>query len=96
MIRTFADEETRRFWEKGRSKKCPPANLRTVAKRKLQMLHAAAALADLRVPPNNGLHALQKNRKGQHAIKINDQFRICFRWIDGDVFDVEITDYHDE
>ncbi len=58
------------------------------------MLHRAIDLNDLRVPPANRLEALKGNRKGQHSIRVNDQFRICFRWLDGDAFDVEIVDYH--
>lgn len=95
MIKTFADEETRTFWETGKSKKNPPANLRSVAKRKLLMLDGAMSLTDLRVPPNNKLHALHADRLGQHAIWINDQYRICFEWKDGHAYNVEIVDYHD-
>ncbi len=58
------------------------------------MLHAATSLADLRVPPGNRLEALKGNRKGQHSIRVNDQYRVCFRWRAGDAFDVEIVDYH--
>lgn len=71
-----------------------PANLQRVALRKLRMLHRARSLDDLRVPPGNRLEALRGDRKGQHSIRINDQFRICFRWKAGDAFDVEIIDYH--
>lgn len=94
MIKTFADEETRTFWETGTSRKRPPANLRSVAKRKLQMIDSAVKLEDLKVPPKNNLHPLEHDTKGQYAISINDQFRVCFTWEDGDAFDVEITDYH--
>ena len=94
MIQSFADAQTREFWETGKSKKVPPANLRIVARRKLQMLDAAAQLDDLKVPPGNRLHRLQKERQGQYAIRINDQFRICFSWREGHAYDVEITDYH--
>lgn len=94
MIRSFANEETRRFWETGKSRKIPPANLRKVAQRKLQMLDAATSLADLAVPPGNRLHSLTGDRSGQHAIRINDQFRICFTWRDNHANDVEIVDYH--
>lgn len=94
MIKSFADSETRYFWEIGTSKRKPPANLRSVAKRKLQMIDAATKLDDLKIPPGNRLHALSKDREGQHAIWINDQFRICFLWRDGNAHDVEITDYH--
>lgn len=94
VIKSFADAETRQFWETGKSRRRPPANLRAVAKRKLGMLDAAQNLDDLKVPPNNKLHPLVDDRKGQHAIRINDQFRVCFTWKDGDAYDVEITDYH--
>ena len=94
MIKSFADEETRRFWETSKSAKRPPANLRNVAKRKLLMLDGSAKLEDLRIPPGNQLHSLAGDRAGQHAIRINDQFRICFFWREGDAYDVEITDYH--
>jgi proteic killer suppression protein len=65
-----------------------------VARRKLMYLHRARTLRDLRVPPGNRLEALKGDRKGQHSIRINDQWRICFSWRDGDAFDVEIVDYH--
>jgi proteic killer suppression protein len=65
-----------------------------VARRKLLYLHRVQQLEDLRVPPGNRLETLRGNRKGQHSIRINDQWRICFRWRDGDAFDVEIVDYH--
>lgn len=96
MIKSFGDEETRKFWETGKSAKNPPANLRAVAKRKLAMVDAAKQLNDLKIPPNNKLHPLEGKRDGQHAIWINDQFRVCFRWHDGDAHKVEITDYHDD
>lgn len=94
MIKTFADAETREFWETGRSRRNPPAALREVTKRKLQMLDAAHSVDDLKMPPGNRLHALTGDRKGQHAIRINDQYRVCFEWKDGDAYEVEITDYH--
>ena len=65
-----------------------------MARRKLLLLHRAASLQDLRVPPGNRLEELKGDRKGQHSIRINDQWRICFVWRDGDAFDVEIADYH--
>ena len=70
------------------------ANLRSVAERKLQMVHRAVLLDDLRVPPNNKLEALKRYRQGQHSIRINDQWRVCFRFDGGNAFDVEIVDYH--
>jgi proteic killer suppression protein len=94
VIKSFADEETRRFWETGKAARWPPANLRDAAKRKLAMIDGSAKLEDLRIPPGNRLHALTGNRSGQHAIRINDQFRICFVWRDGDAYEVEIADYH--
>lgn len=68
--------------------------MQAVARRKLRMLNNAAELADLRIPPANRLEALCGDRKGQHSIRINDQWRLCFRWADGDAFDVAIVDYH--
>ena len=94
MIKSFGDEETRSFWETGKSRKRPPANLRKAARRKLQMIDAAVRLSDLQSPPANRLHPLHGDRRGQHAIRINDQFRVCFVWKDGDAYEVEITDYH--
>jgi proteic killer suppression protein len=93
LIKSFADRETREFWETGRSRRIPPPELRKVAQRKLLMLDAALQLDDLKSPPGNGLHALQGERNGQYAIRINDQYRVCFRWDDG-AQDVEIADYH--
>ena len=93
-MKTFADENTRKFWESGKSPRWPPAAIRQSAKRKLAMLDAARWLDDLRSPPGNRLPELKGDRKGQHSISINDQFRVCFRWRDGDAYEVEITDYH--
>jgi proteic killer suppression protein len=93
VIQSFRDAQTREFWETGKSKRIP-ANLRSVARRKLQMLDAATQLDDLKVPPGNRLHPLLRDRKGQHAIRINDQFRVCFIWRNGHAYEVEITDYH--
>ena len=94
MIKSFADAETRAFWETGKSRRIPPANLRKVAKRKLMVLDSARSLEDLKSPPHNQLHALFHDRAGQHAIRINDQYRLCFRWDEGNAYEVEITDYH--
>jgi proteic killer suppression protein len=80
------------------SGECPkgfPAGIVKVARRKLRMVDAAAQLFDLRAPPGNRLHPLNGDRAGQHAISINDQFRVCFTWSDDGPMDVEITDYHD-
>ena len=94
MIKDFADQGTKTFWDTGKSKGMPPANLRNVAKRKLAMLNSAAKVQDLRIPPGNRLEELRGDREGQHSIRINDQFRVCFVFRDGDAYDVEITDYH--
>ncbi len=75
------------------SKSCP-SDLWGVARRKLDQLNQADVLQDLRVPPKNQLEAHKRGRKGQHSIRINDQWRVCFRWDRGDAYDVEITDYH--
>ena len=93
MIRGFKDKTTELVFD-GRLAKRFPADLLAVARRKLRMLHRATRLDDLKAPPGNRLHALQRDRTGQHAISINDQFRICFIWKDGDAYEVEITDYH--
>ena len=69
-------------------------NFRIVAERKLQMLHRAVRLDDLRVPPNNRLEVLKRDRAGQHSIRINDQWRVCFEWREGHAWQVEIVDYH--
>ena len=94
MIKSFADKSTKEFWDTGKSRGMPPANLRNVAKRKLAAVHSALSVEDLRIPPGNRLEELRGERKGQHSIRINDQFRVCFKWRDGDAHDVEITDYH--
>lgn len=93
MIRTFADKEAEKLWQGTPSRKLP-TDIQQVARRKLRMLNNAATLDDLRVPPANRLEALKGDRKGQHSIRINDQWRICFQWKDGDALSVEITDYH--
>jgi toxin HigB-1 len=72
----------------------PPPNLRRAAKRKLAMIDSAGRLEDLRMPPGNRLEELRGDRMGQHSIRLNDQFRVCFLWRDGDAYDVEIVDYH--
>jgi len=93
MIRSFADAETRRFFTTGKSRRLPRDVHRRAAMR-LRQLGAAIRLGDLRLPPSNRLEALEADRAGQHSIRINDQWRVCFRFADGDAFDVEITDYH--
>jgi proteic killer suppression protein len=94
MIKSFADKETRKLFEGGKSKAVPP-DVRERAESKLAVLDAAQDLQDLRVPPGNRLEALKGSRKGQHSIRINDQYRVCFTWKEGDAHDVEVTDYHD-
>ncbi len=93
MIRSFRDKETERvFLRERRSKFARP--LRRAALRKLLLVDAAEVLEDLRVPPGNRLEKLVGDREGQYSIRINDQWRICFRWEDGGAHDVEIADYH--
>jgi proteic killer suppression protein len=94
LIKSFADEETREFWETGISRKSPPPNLRKIAQRKLEILDAATSLDDLAIPPGNRLHALSGDRAGQYAIRVNQQYRICFIWWGEDAYEVEVTDYH--
>lgn len=93
MIRSFASSDTRLLFETGQSKELPPDILRR-ALRKLELIDNAMTLLDLRLPPGNRLHALAGNRAGQHAVSINDQWRVCFRFADDSVYDVEICDYH--
>lgn len=93
MIRNFADKKAEKVWRETPSRRLP-ADVHSVARRKLRMLGNASVLDDLRIPPANLLEALKGNRKGQCSIRINDQWRICFQWIDGDAHDVEIVDYH--
>ena len=93
MIKSFKDKETEKLFNRHFSKKLPQ-NLQHLARRKLVMLDAAPELNTLRIPPGNKLEALKGDRKGQHSIRINDQWRVCFRWKNGDAYDVEIADYH--
>ncbi|MBN8605826.1 MAG: type II toxin-antitoxin system RelE/ParE family toxin [Caulobacterales bacterium] len=93
MIQSFADAETEKIWSGVRSRRLPP-DIQATALRKLRMRNQARVLQDLRAPPANRLEALAGNRKGQHSIRINDQWRICFVWRDGGPTDVEIVDYH--
>ncbi|WAP70012.1 type II toxin-antitoxin system RelE/ParE family toxin [Jiella pelagia] len=94
MIRNFTDHETQLIWSGRRSRKLPP-DIQPAALRKLRMLNQARTLQDLRVPPGNRLEALKGSRKGQHSIRINEQWRICFEWEDGGPGNVGIVDYHD-
>ncbi|MDO9545032.1 MAG: type II toxin-antitoxin system RelE/ParE family toxin [Synergistaceae bacterium] len=93
MIKTLADTETERIYTTGKSKKFPPDILKRAIKR-LTQLDAATVVDDLRMPLSNHLEALAGNRAGQWSIRINDQWRICFRFQNGEAYDVEITDYH--
>ena len=93
MIKTFSDKHTKEIYETGKSRKVPPDVL-SRAVRKLEYVNLATCLDDLKVPPGNKLHALAGDRKGQYAIAVNDQWRICFSFKDGDAYDVEFCDYH--
>jgi len=92
MIRTFACKDTHALFDGLRVRRW--MNIEAPARRKLEYLNAADVLGDLRIPPGNRLEALRGDRQGQHSIRINDQFRVCFVWHNGDAYAVEITDYH--
>jgi toxin HigB-1 len=93
MIKTFADKNTYELYVAGKSKRFPSGIVRR-AIRKLEYIALAYTIDDLKVPPGNKLHQLEGSRKGQFAISVNEQWRICFKFIDGDAYDVELTDYH--
>lgn len=93
MIKSFADKRTKALYETGKAKRFP-ADVAKRAARKLEYVDLAVSLDDLRFPRGNRLHALEGDRRGQYSISINDQWRICFRFSDGDAFDVEVCDYH--
>ena len=93
MIRSFADKETEKLFERQPSRKIP-TQIQQMARRKLEVLDAAETLSDLRVPPSNRLEKLVGRRISQHSIRINSQWRICFRWKEGNAHNVEIVDYH--
>ena len=93
MIRSFADRETEKVYKQNFSKKLPES-IQRVALRKLIMIDNAANLGDLRVPPNNRLEALSGDREGQYSIRINEQYRVCFKCVNNEFFNVEIADYH--
>lgn len=93
MIKTFKNKETEKVYKREVSGKLPQ-DIQQVALRKLRMINNALNLNDLRMPPANKLEKLKGKRVGQHSIRINDQWRICFNWRDGDAYEVEITDYH--
>jgi toxin HigB-1 len=93
VIKSFKDRETQQIFSRRRSRRLPP-DIQQVALRKLRMLNNAHTLSDLQVPPANRLEQLGGDRAGQCSIRINDRWRICFAWRDGDAYDVEIVDYH--
>ena len=93
MIKFFKCKETQKIFKRRFSKKLPQ-NIQAKARRKLVLLDAATNLNDLRIPPGNRLEELKNNRRGEHSIRINDQWRLCFVWKDNDAYNVEITDYH--
>ncbi len=93
VIRSFADADTEMLWETGKSRRIP-ANIRTSALKKIAVLDSVESLPDLFWPPGNRLEALTRDRKGQHSIRINDQYRLCFVWRGRNAYDVEIVDYH--
>jgi proteic killer suppression protein len=93
VIRSFADKQTEQFWVTGTLGRLPP-DIERRALRKLSAIDATDQLEFLLVPPGNRLHALEGDRADQHSISVNDQWRVCFRFEDGDAFDVEICDYH--
>jgi toxin HigB-1 len=93
VIKSFADKETEKLFHGGHSRRLP-SDIQRMAHRKLLQVNAAATLEFLRVPPGNRLEPLKGDRAGQHSIRVNDQWRICFRWRAGDAHDVEIVDYH--
>lgn len=93
MIKTFADRRTRDLYATGKAKRFPVDVARRAA-RKLEYVDLATTIDDLRNPPGNRLHSLRGDREGQYSISINDQWRICFRFVDGDAYEVEVCDYH--
>jgi proteic killer suppression protein len=93
MIKSFRNQAAEAAWRRRFIKGVPNAIMKA-ANRKLTQINSARTLSDLRAPPGNRLEALAGDRKGQHSIRINDQWRICFRWRGGDAYDVEIVDYH--
>jgi toxin HigB-1 len=93
MIKSFRSKETEKIWNGEFSKKLL-TDIQNSARRKLRMINNSYTIEDLRIPPSNRLEKLSGGRKGEYSIRINDQFRICFEWVDGDCFNVEIADYH--
>jgi proteic killer suppression protein len=93
MIKSFASKETEKVFQRFFSRRFPP-DIQNIARRKLEILDAAEALSDLLIPPSNHLEKLSGEREGQHSIRINLQWRICFEWKEGNAYQVEIVDYH--
>jgi len=93
VIKSFNDADTLQLWETGKSRRIP-ASIRRAALKKLTLLHWATSFSDLVIPGGNRLEALTGDRRGQHSIRVNDQYRLCFVWRETDVFNVEIVDYH--
>jgi proteic killer suppression protein len=93
VIKSFADRQTQQLYLSGKAQRVPP-DVAKRAVRKLEQVNAATVLEDLKVPPGNRLHPLEGDRAGQYSVSVNDQWRICFRFEDGDAFDVEFCDYH--
>ena len=93
MIKTFADRHTQELYDTGKAKRFP-SDIWKRARRRLEYIDLAVRVDDLKVPPSNRLHKLERERKDQYSISVNDQWRICFRFEDGDAYDVELTDYH--
>lgn len=92
-MQVSGDADTEKLWQTGRSRRLPAALYRSAFK-KLAILNASLTLANLAVPPGNRLETLRGERSGQHSVRINDQYRVCFVWRDGNAFDVEIVNYH--
>jgi proteic killer suppression protein len=93
VIKSFKSKEAEKIFNRQRSQKLP-SDIQQIALRKLRMLHRAVILQDLRIPPANRLEKLEGDRQGQYSIRINDQWRICFEWLDSEAYSVEIVDYH--
>ena len=93
MIKTFADKQTQQLYVIGKARRVPPDMAKRAA-RKLEQVNAATRVEDLKVPPGNRLHPLEGDRQGQHSIPVNEQWRICFKFEDGDAYEVEFCDYH--
>ena len=93
MIKSFKSKETQKLFQRQFSRKLPP-EIHRISRKKLEVLDASETIQDLRIPPSNHLEKLSKERKGQHSIRVNDQWRICFEWREGNAYNVEIVDYH--